>query len=139
MLIQRLDQPDTVQHVAIGMDPHVEIGSENIMKLSYLLIPEEGVWLPDLPHIRQCEVFYLICIAVSTRDERSGEMSPAPPSFCLNCRRGSFHICLRVTWNLYSSTVQPVRYREDILRPYHLHVINVGESSHENVDENNCC
>ena len=49
------------------MDPDVEIGSENIMKLSYLLIPEEGVWLPDLPHIRQCEVFYLIYIAVNTR------------------------------------------------------------------------
>ena len=94
-------QPNTIQHVPIRVNPDIEIRSQNVMKVSYLLISKEAVWLPDLTHIRQCQVFDLICIGIVMSRHQRGNV-PAP-SFCLNCNRGSFHICLSVIWNLYSS------------------------------------
>ena len=53
--------PNTIQHVAIRVNPHIEVWSENIMEPSYLLISKETVWLPDFLDIRQCQILDLIC------------------------------------------------------------------------------
>ena len=143
--LSSLSSPNTVQHVAIRVNPNIEIWSENIMEPSYLLISKETVWLPDFPDIRQCQILDLICkteIQYSPVISHSHpDNTPAAllePSFSLNCSRGSFHICLRVIWNLYScnyqdrSTLAGLQIRER----YHFNVINVRESSNKNVDKN---
>ena len=109
--------PNTIQHVAIRVNPHIEVWSENIMEPSYLLISKETVWLPDFPDIRQCQILDLICNRYSmqpcdlgqspssTQPDTTPAAAVLKPSFSLNCSRGSFHICLRVIWNLYSCNV----------------------------------
>ena len=58
--------PNTIQHVAIRVNPHIQVWSENIMEASYLLISKETVWLPDFPDIRQCQILDLICNRFNT-------------------------------------------------------------------------
>ena len=58
--------PNTIQHVAIRVNPHIQVWSENIMEPSYLLISKETVWLPDFPDIRQCQILDLICNRFNT-------------------------------------------------------------------------
>ena len=53
--------PNTIQHIAIRVNPNIEVWSEDIMEPSYLLISKETIWLPDFPHIRQCQILDLIC------------------------------------------------------------------------------
>ena len=42
-----LRAPDAVEHVTIGEYPDVEIGSQDIVKTTDLLISKESVWHPD--------------------------------------------------------------------------------------------
>ena len=41
---------DAVQDVAVGEDAHVEVGLDDVVELAVLLITEEGVRHPHLPH-----------------------------------------------------------------------------------------
>ena len=81
------------------------------MESSYLLISKETVWLPDFPDIRQCQILDLICNRYSIQSpviRHTVRDTSCPPGvqLSLNCSRGSFHICLRVIWNLYSCNYQ---------------------------------
>ena len=53
--------PDAVQHVSIWEDSNVQIGSQNVVKTSNLLISKESVGHPDFGRIDQCQVFDVIC------------------------------------------------------------------------------
>lgn len=57
----RVDLPNTVEDVSIGKDSNVYIGHENIVKPSFLLVPEESIWHPHFTSIRHGEVFDLGC------------------------------------------------------------------------------
>ena len=52
--------PDAVEHVTIGEYPDVEIGSQDIVKTTDLLISKESVWHPYFGGINQCQIFDLI-------------------------------------------------------------------------------
>ena len=43
---------DAVEDVAIGMDPDVEVGGQDVVEIADLLVPEEGVRHPDLACVR---------------------------------------------------------------------------------------
>ena len=58
--------PNTIQHITIRVNPHIEVWSENIVEPSYLLISKETVWLPDFPDISQCQILDLICNRFNT-------------------------------------------------------------------------
>ena len=51
--------PDAVQHVSVGVDPDVEVGLDDVVELSVLLVAEEGVRHPDLGAVRHGEVLDL--------------------------------------------------------------------------------
>ena len=53
--------PDTVENIPIWVDSDVEVGGEDVVELSDLLVPEESVRHPDLADIRQSQVFDFIC------------------------------------------------------------------------------
>ena len=52
---------DAVEDVPVGVDPDVEVGGEDVVELSDLLVPEESVWHPDLADVRQGEILDLLC------------------------------------------------------------------------------
>ena len=54
-----LTHPDAVQHVSVGVDPDVEVGLDDVVELSVLLVAEEGVRHPDLGAVRHGEVLDL--------------------------------------------------------------------------------
>ena len=58
--------PNTIQHVAIRVNPNVQIWSQNIMETSDLFISKETVRLPDFSDIRQCQILDLICNRFNT-------------------------------------------------------------------------
>ena len=45
--VEGYESPDAVEHVTVREYPDVEIGSQNIVKISDLLISKESVWHPD--------------------------------------------------------------------------------------------
>ena len=51
--------PDTVENISIRMYSDIKIGLDNIVELSILLVPEEGVRHPDLVAVRHGEVLDL--------------------------------------------------------------------------------
>ncbi len=53
--------PDAVQDVPVGIDPDVQVGLDDVVKLSIFFIPEEGVRHPDLAGVRQGQVLHLAC------------------------------------------------------------------------------
>ena len=55
-----LDPPDAVEDVAVWEDPDVEVGGEDVVELSDLLVPEERVRHPDLTRVGDGEVGDLI-------------------------------------------------------------------------------
>ena len=55
-----LDPPDAVEDVAVWEDPDVEVGGEDVVELSDLLVPEERVWHPDLAYVGERQVFDFI-------------------------------------------------------------------------------
>ena len=44
--------PDAVQHLAIGVDPHIDVGHDDVVKVTSFLVLEECVWHPHL--LRVC-------------------------------------------------------------------------------------
>ncbi len=42
------------------MDPDVEVGGEDVVEVSDLLVPEEGVGHPNLTRVRQGQIFYFL-------------------------------------------------------------------------------
>ena len=52
--------PDTVENIPIWVDSDVEVGGEDVVELSDLLVPEESVRHPDLAGIRDGEVGDLV-------------------------------------------------------------------------------
>ena len=51
---------DAVEDVAVGEDSDVEVGGEDVVELSDLLVPEERVGHPDLTDVGESEVFDFI-------------------------------------------------------------------------------
>ena len=51
--------PDTVEDVAIGEDPDVDIVDEDVVKVASLLVLKEGVGHPDLVGVCHRQVFNL--------------------------------------------------------------------------------
>ena len=51
--------PDTVENITIGKDSHVEIGGENGVKPTDLLVPEESVRHPDLAGVGHRQILDL--------------------------------------------------------------------------------
>ena len=49
-----------VQDVTIGVDPHIEIGSQDCVKSACLLVPEESVRHPDLFCVGEGQVTNLV-------------------------------------------------------------------------------
>ena len=50
---------DTIENITIGVDSHVQVGLNDIVKLSSLLVPEERVRHPDLLTVRHGQVLDL--------------------------------------------------------------------------------
>ena len=48
--------PDAVQNIPIRVDSDVEIGSENVVEGTNLLVPEESIRHPHLTSISQSQV-----------------------------------------------------------------------------------
>ena len=51
---------DAVEDVPVGMDPDVEVGGEDVVEVSNLLVPEEGVRHPNLARVRKGQIFYFL-------------------------------------------------------------------------------
>ena len=45
--------PDAVEDVPVRVDPDVEVGREDVVELTDLLVPEECVRHPDLTGVRE--------------------------------------------------------------------------------------
>ena len=43
---------DAVEDVAIGVNPDVEVGGQDVVEIADLLVPEESVRHPDLARVR---------------------------------------------------------------------------------------
>ena len=52
--------PDAVEDVPVRVDPDVEVGGEDVVELSDLLVPEERVRHPDLARVSEGEVADLV-------------------------------------------------------------------------------
>ena len=52
--------PDAVENITIRVDPDVEVGGEDVVELSDLLVPEERVRHPDLADVGERQVFDFI-------------------------------------------------------------------------------
>ena len=50
---------DAVEHIAIGEDPHIEVGLDDVVELSLLLISEEAVWHPNFGAVCHGEILDL--------------------------------------------------------------------------------
>ena len=48
--------PDTVEDVAVGEDPDVKVGGEDVVEGADFLVPEEGVGHPDFAGVGEGEV-----------------------------------------------------------------------------------
>jgi len=48
--------PDAVEDVSIRKDANVDVGYDDVMKMSFSLVGEEEIGHPDLVGIRQCQV-----------------------------------------------------------------------------------
>ena len=48
--------PDAVEDVPVRVDPDVEVGGEDVVESSDLLVPEESIRHPDLTGVREGEV-----------------------------------------------------------------------------------
>ena len=49
--------PDAVEDVPVRVDPDVEVGGEDVVEGSNLLVPEERVRHPHLTSVSQSQVF----------------------------------------------------------------------------------
>lgn len=49
--------PDAIENLAIGEDPDVDVGHDNLVLPGLFLVAEECVWHPDLGRISQGQVF----------------------------------------------------------------------------------
>ena len=49
--------PDAVENIPIRVDPDVEVGGEDVVEGSNLLVPEERVRHPHLTSVSQSQVF----------------------------------------------------------------------------------
>jgi hypothetical protein len=49
--------PYTVKYVSVWKDSYVQVGLNDVVELSVLLVPEEGVRHPDLPRVGHRQVF----------------------------------------------------------------------------------
>ena len=54
-----ITHPDTIENISIRMYSNIKIGLDNVVELPILLIPEEGVWHPDLVAVSHGEVLDL--------------------------------------------------------------------------------
>ena len=52
---------NAVEDVAVGEDSDVEVGGEDVVEGSNLLVPEERVRHPDLTDVGECQIFDFIC------------------------------------------------------------------------------
>lgn len=59
--IQISNSPDAVEYVPVWEDPYVEVWLYDVVELSLLLVPEEGVRHPHLAGVRQGEVLDSTC------------------------------------------------------------------------------
>ena len=53
--------PDAVEDVSIGKDANVDIGYDDVMKMSFSLVGEEESGHPDFVWICQCQVLQFTC------------------------------------------------------------------------------
>ena len=51
---------DAVEDVPVRVDSDVEVGGEDVVEVSDLLVPEEGVGHPNLARVRQGQIFYFL-------------------------------------------------------------------------------
>ena len=53
-------KPDAVEDITIWIHPDVQVGGQDVVEGSDLLVPEERVRHPDLAHVGQSQVFDFI-------------------------------------------------------------------------------
>ena len=53
-------KPDAVEDIAIWIHPDVQVGGQDVVEGSDLLVPEESVRHPDLARVRESEIFYFL-------------------------------------------------------------------------------
>lgn len=58
----KLRIPDTVEDVSVGKDADVQIGLDNVVKVTLLFISKKRIWHPDSPGIRQGEILESTCV-----------------------------------------------------------------------------
>ena len=46
--------PYAVEHVPVGKDPNVNVGYQDVVEASLLLVSEEGVWHPNFFGVSHC-------------------------------------------------------------------------------------
>ena len=46
--------PYAVENVPVGKDPNVNVGHQDVMEASFLLVSEEGVWHPNFFGVSHC-------------------------------------------------------------------------------------
>ena len=51
---------NTVENISIWEDSDVQIGGEDVVKGSNLLISEECIWHPHFAGICECQIFYFL-------------------------------------------------------------------------------
>lgn len=56
-----LHQPDAVEDIAVGEDPDVGVGEDDVVEVACLLVLEKQVRHPDFVRLRQCQVFDATC------------------------------------------------------------------------------
>ena len=54
--------PDAVEDVSIGKDANVDIGYDDVMKMSFSFVGEEEIGHPDFVGIRQRQIFDFACL-----------------------------------------------------------------------------
>ena len=53
--------PDAVEDFAVGEDADVDVGDDDVVKVSFPFIGEEEIRHPDFIRIRQCQVLQFTC------------------------------------------------------------------------------
>lgn len=52
-----MQSPDAVEDITIRIHPDVEVGGQDVVECSNLLVPEECIWHPHFAGVREGQVF----------------------------------------------------------------------------------
>ena len=53
--------PYAVENVSVWVDPDVQVGLDDVVKVSILFIAKKCIWHPNLPGIGKSQVTYVSC------------------------------------------------------------------------------